>query len=309
MDEFSGIFKRVPQLNGVSPEALQIDRLGGMTNRNYRLRCAEFDYMLRIPGDNTEEYIDRQAEQLSACITADVGVNAEVLFFDPEDGVQLTRFINTGDTMTPERFDDLEAVARAAIAFRALHQCGRMFDTRFDLFEMIDNYLGILESKGAALPAGYAEVHKEAEKIRTLLNDNPVVLAPCHCDPLVENFIDTGDRMYIIDWEYAGNNDPMWDLGDLSVEAGFTQEQDRALLEAYFDGPVPADKAGRMMIYKAMCDLLWTLWGVIQHVNNNPSEDFQAYALERFERCKALMGDPAFGKHFQAVKTVSLLGQ
>jgi thiamine kinase-like enzyme len=125
----------------------------------------------------------------------------------------------------------------------------------------------------------------------------------------VENFIDTGERMYIIDWEYAGNNDPMWDLGDLSVEAGFTPEQDRALLSAYFDGEVPAAMAGRMVIYKAMCDLLWTLWGVIQHVNENPAEDFQAYALERFERCKALMGNPAFGKHLQAVKTASSNGQ
>jgi thiamine kinase-like enzyme len=126
-------------------------------------------------------------------------------------------------------------------------------------------------------------------------------ILPCHCDPLAENFLDTGSRVYVIDWEYSGNNDPMWDLGDLSVEAAFGPEQDEALLEAYFDGRPPASARGRMILYKAMCDLLWTLWGIIQHVNKNPADDFWTYAVNRFERCKRLMGTPDFGCHLQAV--------
>ena len=118
---------------------------------------------------------------------------------------------------------------------------------------------------------------------------------PSHCDPLCENFLDTGERMYVIDYEYSGNNDPMWDLGDLSVEGGFGPEQDAALLAAYFDGDVPSTEASRMVIHKAMCDLLWTLWGVIQHVNENPADDFWAYATGRFERCQALMATSEFG--------------
>ena len=101
--------------------------------------------------------------------------------------------------------------------------------------------------------------------------------------------------MYVIDYEYSGNNDPMWDLGDLSVEGGFGPEQDAALLAAYFDGDVPSTEASRMVIHKAMCDLLWTLWGVIQHVNENPADDFWAYATGRFERCQALMATSEFG--------------
>ncbi|MFQ5466885.1 MAG: LPS biosynthesis choline kinase, partial [Kiloniellaceae bacterium] len=58
---------------------------------------------------------------------------------------------------------------------------------------------------------------------------------------------------------------------------------------------------GRMVIYKAMCDLLWTLWGLIQHVNGNPAEDFWAYALNRFARCRALMGGADFARHLRAV--------
>jgi thiamine kinase-like enzyme len=105
----------------------------------------------------------------------------------------------------------------------------------------------------------------------------------------------------VIDWEYAGNNDPMWDLGDVSVEAGFGSDQDEVLLQAYFNGAPTANDRGRMVLYKAMCDLLWTLWGIIQHVNKNPADDFWAYAVNRFERCKALMGRADFGMHLEAV--------
>jgi thiamine kinase-like enzyme len=94
----------------------------------------------------------------------------------------------------------------------------------------------------------------------------------------------------------------MWDLGDLSVEGGFDAEQDRRLIEAYFGGPASGFDYGRMMIYKAMCDLLWTLWGLIQHANGNPAEDFWAYALNRFERCKRALAAEGFAKHLDAVR-------
>ncbi|MGH6934522.1 MAG: phosphotransferase family protein, partial [Dongiaceae bacterium] len=171
-----------------------------------------------------------------------------------------------------------------------------------ELFQKMDEYLDYLGKKNARIPDGYAEVQREAEAVRAALNTHPAKLVPCHCDPLAENFLDTGQRIFIIDWEYAGNNDPMWDLGDVSVEAGFEPEQDAALMTAYFDGHPPAAQVGRMVMYKAMCDLLWTLWGVIQVVNENPVDDFWAYATNRFERCKSLMAQADFRRHLEAVR-------
>jgi thiamine kinase-like enzyme len=107
--------------------------------------------------------------------------------------------------------------------------------------------------------------------------------------------------MWIVDWEYAGMNDPMWDLGDLSVEGGFGDGDDEALLGAYFGGEARPFDRGRMVIYKAMCDLLWTLWGLIQLANANPADDFRAYADTRFARCKDLIGRPEFARHVAAV--------
>jgi thiamine kinase-like enzyme len=112
--------------------------------------------------------------------------------------------------------------------------------------------------------------------------------------------------MWIVDWEYAGMNDPMWDLGDLSVEGKFDAAQDEGMIRAYFGGePTPAER-GRIVIYKAMCDLLWTLWGLIQLANNNPVDDFRAYADGRFARCKALMETADFERHVTAVATARL---
>jgi thiamine kinase-like enzyme len=204
--------------------------------------------------------------------------------------------------MTPEAFLTTPgAPARAAGVFKRMHDCRRPFKFRFELFSMMDDYLGHLAKLGATLPEGYHDMVGEAEAVRRVLDANPGTLAPCHCDPLCENFLDDGERMWLVDWEYSGMNDPIWDLGDLSVEADFGDAEDQEMMEAYCGGAVAPAVFARMVIYKAMCDLLWTLWGLIQHANDNPAEDFWAYAVKRFERCKALMGSRDFGRHLTAI--------
>ncbi|PSJ50986.1 choline kinase family protein [Kumtagia ephedrae] len=276
-----------------------LQRLGGLTNRVYRAG----DLCLRMPGKGTEEYIDRANEAVAAREAAKAGVSPDVVHVDARSGVMVTRFLDGAHTMSPESFKARKgAPARAAAAFRRLHTSGAVFPFRFELFAMIDDYLKILSTRDVALPDGYHDVVREAEAVRAALAANPLPLAACHCDPLCENFLDTGERMWIVDWEYSGMNDPMWDLGDLSVEAGFDGEQEEEMLRAYFGGAPSPSERGRVVIYKAMCDLLWTLWGLIQLANNNPADDFRAYADGRFARCRALMATDAFPRHVAAVR-------
>jgi thiamine kinase-like enzyme len=294
---------RIAALRDVERDRIHVERLGGLTNLNYRLTTPDDAYVMRLPGEGTEAYIDRGIEQHNAHVAARAGVNAEVVFFDTSDGLMLTRFIATGDTMSPEKFQTRPgAPARAGRAFRRMHDCGEDFRFVFELFSMIDAYLRVLGEEDAPLPAGYNETVQEAEAVREALNRHPATLKPCHCDPLTENFIDDGERMWILDWEYSGMNDPIWDLGDLSVEAGLDHAQDVEMMEAYVGGAVSAAVFGRMVIYKAMCDLLWTLWGLIQYAHGNTVEDFWAYATARFDRCQRLMAAPAFQQHLQAVR-------
>ena len=284
-------------------DGLQVTRLGGLTNLVYRIEDGANAYVLRLPGEGTNEYIDRAVEIHNAGVAADVDVSAEILFADVSDGLLLMKHLDNAVTMTPDLFASRQgSPTRAADAFRKLHSSGRTFQFRFELFAMIDDYLKILDNLGSQLPDGYHDIVDAAGPVRDALNAAPLPLAPCHCDPLCENFLDSGERMWIVDWEYSGMNDPLWDLGDLSVEAGFTDAQDMEMMQAYCEGVVTDSLYGRMVVYKAMCDLLWTLWGLIQHANDNPAEDFWAYATGRLDRCKALMGSTEFTRHLGNIK-------
>ncbi len=301
MDEIiKAALERVPQLCGKT--GLKISRLGGLTNLVFHIRDSDENYVLRIPGAGTEEYIDRRTEIHNAKIAAEAGVSSQILFADENDGLMLQQHLGDAITMSPNLFSTtVGSPARAALALKKLHTCGKEFYFRFELFAMIDEYLAMLTKLGAELPDGYHDVVKAARPVRDALNAAPAKLAPCHCDPLCENFLDTGSHMWIVDWEYSGMNDPLWDLGDLSVEAGFNNAQDREMMAAYCGGEVSDAKFGRMIIYKAMCDLLWTLWGLIQHANGNQAEDFWTYSIGRFERCKTLMNSNGFAKHLAAI--------
>lgn len=287
--------------NAVEIAQASIRRLGGLTNRVYRIDSARGAHVLRIPGAGTEEYINRKVEAVAARAAARAGVSPEVIAAT-EDGLMLTAAIDKAVTMSPESFASIPgAPTRAAAVLRKLHASGETFAFRFELFAMIDDYLKVLATKSVEFPEGYHDVLASAETVRQALNAHPLPLVPCHCDPLSENFLDTGDRMWLVDWEYSGMNDPLWDLGDVIIEAKLAPSQESELIAAYFGGaPTPAEH-GRVVIYKAMCDLLWTLWGLIQHANKNPADDFWAYATGRFERCKALMATPAFKDHVSAV--------
>jgi thiamine kinase-like enzyme len=295
-DEARAAMRLIPGYGEVG----EVERLGGLTNRVYRVEAGGEMLVLRIPGEGTEAYIDRQVEAVNARAAAAAGVSPEVLHVDPARGLMLTRHV-AGRTMTPALFRQPGAPGRAASAFRQLHRSGARFAFRFELFAMIEEYLGVLAALNATLPEGYHAAVAEAGAVRAALDAHPAELAPCHCDPLCENFLDTGERMWIVDWEYSGMNDPLWDLGDLSVEGEFGAEQDEQLLAGYFGGAPTAQERGRMVAYKAMCDLLWTLWGLIQHAHGNPAEDFWAYATNRLERCRRLMASEGFAGHLRAV--------
>jgi thiamine kinase-like enzyme len=288
--------KTIPLLSGYNGP---IERLGGLTNLVFRVG----DHCLRIPGKGTEEYIDRMNEMMATEAVAYAGVGPDVLYADPSSGIFVSRYLHGATTMTPERFRSRTgAPARAGRTFRMLHDSGAVFPARFELFAMIDSYLAILSTKDVSLPEGYHEGLTAAESVRAALAAHPLPVVACHCDPLCENFLDTGKRMWIVDWEYSGMNDPMWDLGDLSVEGGFGKDEEEEMIQAYFGGAPSPSERGRIIIYKAMCDLLWTLWGLIQLANDNPADDFRAYADHRFARCRSLMMTEEFQAAVETVR-------
>ena len=244
---------KIPALEQLDAQNVTIERLGGLTNLVFKVASGDDAWCLRLPGRGTEEYISRENEAQAAREAARAGVSPKVIHADPVSGIMVTRFIAGAETMSPDLFKSRAgSPARAGESFRMLHQSDARFDFRFELFSMIDEYLSLLAGKTVDLPEGYHDVLAEAETVRAALNAHPLPSAACHCDPLCENFLDTGARMWIVDWEYSGMNDPMWDLGDLSVEAGFDADQEEQMIGAYFGGEPRPDMRGRIIIYKAM---------------------------------------------------------
>ena len=304
LDGVRAALARLPFFEGVRLEGVGLERLGGaLTNISYKVVTGGGSYVLRLAGEGTCDYVDRASEGHNARAAAAAGVNVEVLHFDASDGTMLTRFVEGATMEGVGNGFALEpgATVRAALALGRVHRMQRVFRSRFDVFVKIRGYLDLLRELGMPLPEDCYELEREAEMVRRALEASPVPLAPCHNDPWPGNFLDSRGRLYVIDWEYSGMNDPVWDLGDLSVEAGLGPEQDRLMMEAYYDGAVPRTSYSRLEIYKALSDLHWALWGFVQHASGNPVEDFQVYALGRLERCKARMGSAGFGRHLGAV--------
>ena len=304
MDGVYAALARVPLFRNVRQEVIKLERLGGaLTNVCYKVTIGSAAYVLRIAGEGTSDYIDRTAEEHNARVAAAAGVNAKVLYFDARDGTMVTRFVEGVSMNAGEGFGrDPGAPVRAARALGRVHRLGRVFRSRFDVFAAIDDYLGLLRVQRTPLPESCYEVGRKARAVRRALEASPAPLVPCHNDPWPGNLLDADGRIYLIDWEYSGMNDPMWDLADLSVEAGFGPEQDRTMMEAYRGGTVSPALYSRLEIYKAMSDLHWSLWGFVQHAKGNPVEDFWSYGLERLGRSRTRMGSADFSRHVGVVR-------
>lgn len=304
MDGVYAALARVPLFRDVRQEEIELELLGGaLTNVCYKVTTGGTAYVLRLAGEGTSDYIDRAAEKHNARVAAAAGVNVEVLYFDAKDGTMVTRFVEGISMNGGEGFRrDAGAPIRAALVLRRVHRLRKVFESRFDVFAAIDDYVDLLHEQPTPLPQDYYEVGRKARAVRRALEASPVPLVPCHNDPWPGNLLDADGRIYLIDWEYSGMNDPMWDLADLSVEAGFGPERDRTMVEAYCGGAASQALYSRLEIYKAMSDLHWALWGFVQHAKDNPADDFWSYALGRLERCKARMSSADFRRHVDVVR-------
>ena len=302
MDGVYAALRRVPFFRNVRHEAIQVDPLSGaLTNLCYRITIGDAAYVLRLAGEGTSDFIDRSAEEHNARVAAETGVGAEVVYFDTRDGTMVTRWVegvsmNMGEELGPG------APVRVALALGRVHGLGRVFRSRFDVFAAIDRYLDLLRGERMTLPAGYREAEHDAGAVRMALKASPAPLVPCHNDPWPGNLLDADGRIYLIDWEYSGMNDPMWDLANLSVEAGFGQARDQNVMEAYFGANVSPSLYSRLEVYKAMGDLHWSLWGFVQHAKGNTTEDFWDYGLNRLRRSNTRMSSADFGRHLDLVR-------
>ena len=291
-DELTSALRRLPGLAGGELAFLPLS--GGITNRNFlvSIEGRPDRYVLRLAGNDTHLLgISREVEHAATVAAAGVGVGPEVVAFVRPEGYLLTRFIE-GSPVSLEAVRTPEVLRAVAASLRRIHD-GPAIPGLFVPFRIVEAYRALAISRGVAIPREYDLAATIARRIELACLTAPVGLRPCHNDLLNANFIDDGERIRIVDWEYAGMGDPFFDLGNFSINHELDADADEVLLAAYA-GEVRPAAAGRLAAMRVLSDFREAMWGVLQQGISMLDVDFREYAAEHFDRLFANAARPAF---------------
>ena len=272
-DELVAVLQRVPELAG---HELSLSILsGGITNRNFLVGAPDLTgrYVLRMGGTDTHLLgISREAEQAATAAAAADGVGPEVVAFIRPEGYMLTRFI-IGSPVSPEQIRQPAMLERVAESLRRIHR-GPAIPGVFVPLRIVEGYRALAADRGVPIPAAYERARDAGRRIERALLASPVDSLPCHNDLLNANFIDDGERLRIVDWEYAGMGDPFFDLGNFSINHELPREADEALLGAY-EGDVRPSRLARLSLMRVVSDFREAMWSVLQQGISQPGLRFR----------------------------------
>lgn len=259
-----------------------IERIGGMSNMNYKVSLNGRSYVLRIPGIGAEGMVERANEEKNSIISGELGINPPVCYFNAKTGVKLANFIDNAETLNRDSIKQKDNLKKIAQIYKKLHYSRVRLRNGFNIFYEIEKYDALIEKAGARMYKSDTDVRSQVMALEDKLNEIGLELAPCHNDAVPENFIKSEDgTVYLIDWEYSGMNDPMADFAALFLESDFSEEDTNVVLNEYFDGNVPNELRERIFIYQILWDYLWAQWTVIKEAKG---DDFGNYGIERFNR-------------------------
>ena len=280
------IIERIKDWKGRDISVEQLS--GGLTNTNYKVKVDGTPYFLRVPGESTELLaVDRGNEYHNTKAAAQAGVGPQVHYYLPEYYAMVLEFLE-GKTMSKEALNAAGMPTRMAGAIRQLH-AGPRFLTDFNMFRLTEYYLSLCRERDIRIPDGYLDRMPTVTKIENAMSVNPLPTVPCNNDLLAENYIDDGKQLWLIDYEYSGNNDPTFELGNTCQEMQFNDEQINEVCATYF-GEVSSSKIARMKLNMIMSDVGWGLWAAIQASISKIEFDFWGWAIERWGRAVEKMG-------------------
>ena len=271
----------------------------GLTNANWKVTVDGTPHFVRIPGAATDLLaVDRANERYNTRAAAEAGVGPAVLHELAEWDVFVLAWVDAR-TMTIEALGAPGIPTRVAAALRQLH-AGPRFRDDFDMFRTTERYLRVVGERAITIPDGYRTRLDRLPLIEAALAVHPLATVPCHNDLLAENYLDDGERLWLVDYEYSGNNDPTFELGNTCQEQGWDEARIRELCAAYFGEATDALLA-RMRLQMIMSDVGWTLWAAIQAAISTIDYDFFGWAEERWARAHAAIDGPDFEGWLAAV--------
>ena len=275
-NDFNELLNQVPRLK-VRDTVTELS--GGLTNRNLKIQTPNGDYVARISSNKSALLsIDRRAEYENSKIAAQIGIGAPVYDFLPDSGLLIIGFL-PGKTF--DATDVANNLPRIAKSVKKLHSAPK-FVSDFDMFVIQQNYLKIVQERNFRLPDNYLTFSSNLSQMKQALAVLDEGKVACNNDLLAANFIDDGNQIWLIDYEYSGNNDACFELGNIYSESSLSYDQLTELVDAYYGKHRP-EKVARAWLYALLARYGWTLWASIQNAISDIDFDFWDWGMQKYE--------------------------
>lgn len=272
---------------------------GGHINSAFLVRAGENRYVVRIPSPSDEmRALSRADERHNTVAAARTGASPRVLEYLDDIGVMILDFVD-GETLTDDTIGDPDRIPRIAAALRRLHG-GSRFATDFDMLKVADGWLRVCDEQAIATPEGLRDRMDRVRVAARALSARPVDLVPSHNDLSADNLIDDGRRVWFIDLEFSGNNDPCYDLVDAATQAQLDADWQAKMCEAYFGTADPVLMA-RMSLHATIAGVGWAVWASILHRNSSRDIDFARIVTMFWEPARTMLDSDAFDRMLRIV--------
>jgi len=295
-DPFAGLpdadrLRRVPTIAGALAAA---PLSGGITNRNYKVTLDSGPVVVRAYEDESSALaINRDHEYRNSVAAAASGAGAPVIEYLPAENMLIVGWIE-GRTFSEADVRLPDNLPRIAEACRVLH-AGPRFVSDFNMFEIQSRYLALVRERGYRLPPRYEEFMPLVERMRRVMAATAEPTVPCNNDLLAGNFIDEGERIRLIDYEYSGNNEASFELGNIWSESTLDDDLLQVLVHSYWQGLSPDQleaKVARARLWGLMSKYGWTLWASISSSISPIDFDYWGWGMEKYERAVAEFEGP-----------------
>lgn len=270
---------------------------GGLTNRNLAIDTPSGKYVARVSSNTSSMLaIDRDSEYENSKIAAEAGIGAPIHDYIPSKGLLVIGYLE-GHTYNPT--DVANNLDRIAQSCRTLHNA-KPFVSNFNMFDIQQGYLRSVQENGFRLPDNYLNYLPKVELMKSALKVLDEGTVPCNNDLLPANFIDDGQKIWIIDYEYSGNNDACFELGNIWSEATLEYDCLTELVDAYYQRHRP-EKLARAWFLALMSKYGWTLWASIQCSISSFDFDFWTWGMEKFDRARSDFESKRFDEMLELV--------
>ena len=272
---------------------------GGITNRNFKIVVNDVPVFVSISGRNTHLLdVDWHNKSYNAKICGEAGISPKLIRRFSQQKALVFQFLSL-PLCTIESLHTVAVQQRLVNSLKILHR-GDKFEQDFDMFSLIKLYMENIAKLHLQLPPEYGKFKNRIWEMGEALAPYRDNLVPCHNDLVPENMMDDDEHVFLYDFDYSGNNDPCFDLGSVSIEAGYGDMQVSELARAYY-GFDSEQIVARVQLHGIMGAVGWSLWAVIQAMVSDIDFDFEAYMLHRWNQAVGKMESDAFDGWLQSV--------